>query len=342
MSSVLIIGTGQISRAASVPLGDNGWDVLMVPVRPSVVQTLPPIQTPLVPKHPSAQIQPFDSLVAVLNGIEFVVVGVSSVGLQRAAEIISRLVRPEVPILLLTKGLIAEGGRLCILPERLKEMLTVEGVPNPLVLCLGGPYLAAELATRFHTSVVIAGDSTVAARLARYLETSYLAVAESSDIIGVSICSALKNLYAIAVGIGTGRELNDSSSEKSLTVRNTAAAIFTQSLKEIDTLVLHVGGSSSTVRGLAGAGDLHVTCGTGRNHRAGALIGRGISVDEVESIYMLGETIEGLNLARNIYSAVETLFEKEVLVPQDLPLLRFLLNILVHKRSIDIPWQELY
>jgi glycerol-3-phosphate dehydrogenase (NAD(P)+) len=168
---------------------------------------------------------------------------------------------------------------------------------------LSGPSFALEVARRLPTALTLAaGDGEFARRLARELHQPTLRVYYSTDVVGVEISGAVKNVLAIAAGISDGLGLG----------LNARAALITRGLAELSRLGTALGGRAETFMGLAGAGDLILTC-TGdlsRNRRVGLLLAKGEPLDAV--LKQLGHVAEGVFSAR----AVESLAtEKGVEMP---------------------------
>jgi glycerol-3-phosphate dehydrogenase (NAD(P)+) len=180
------------------------------------------------------------------------------------------LVGPRADIVLASKGL-EQGSRL-----RLSQVLGQEfgETAAPRATVLSGPSFAAEVARGDPTAVVVAGRSaSTMKRVQSLLSMGNLRVYRNSDLVGVELCGALKNVMAIATGIVEGIGLGD----------NTRAALITRGLAEMSRLGAALGGRASTFAGLAGAGDLVLTC-TGalsRNRSVGLAVGRGRRLDEV-------------------------------------------------------------
>ena len=181
------------------------------------------------------------------------------------------------PILSLTKGLDPATE------ERLSTL--VEGRP---VAVLSGPNIADEIARDFPAAAVIASDDgQLALDLQAAITSLTFRVYSSDDVIGVELCAAAKNVIALAAGGADGLGLGD----------NAKAALVARGLAEMARLAVAAGGKEETFAGLAGMGDLVVTCWSpvGRNRRAGELIAQG--VDPAEAVRQIGMTVEGLTTA---------------------------------------------
>ncbi|MBV8597728.1 MAG: NAD(P)-dependent glycerol-3-phosphate dehydrogenase [Actinobacteria bacterium] len=183
----------------------------------------------------------------------------------------------DAPVLSLTKGLDPETG------ERLSTL--VRGRP---VAMLSGPNMAEEVAAGLPAAAVIASkDEALAESLQAMLNSLVFRVYVNSDLIGVELCAAAKNVIALAAGAVDGLGLGD----------NAKGALVTRGLVEMARLGEAVGAESETFFGLAGMGDLVVTCWHphGRNRRAGELIARGYSQEQ--ALAEIGQVVEGLTTA---------------------------------------------
>jgi glycerol-3-phosphate dehydrogenase (NAD(P)+) len=181
------------------------------------------------------------------------------------------------PVLSLTKGLDPATG------DRLSSL--VEGRP---VAVLSGPNFAAEVAAGLPGAAVIASeDEELATRLQHEINSQIFRVYVNNDLIGVELCAAAKNVIALAAGGVDGLDLGD----------NAKAALITRGLAEMSRLAAACGARPETFAGLAGMGDLMVTCWSrlGRNRRAGELIARGATPEEAAA--EIGQVVEGLTTA---------------------------------------------
>jgi glycerol-3-phosphate dehydrogenase (NAD(P)+) len=179
-----------------------------------------------------------------------------------------------VPVLSVSKGLAQAAGRVVTLSAAIRAATGLR------VVSVGGPSKALELARRVPTAVVYAAPAAQAAarrRARRLLATRYYAVEESVDQRGLEVCSALKNAYAIGVGLCDGLI----AAGRGETLYNTKSALFTQAVREIARLARRAGARPETPMGLAGAGDLHVTAVAGRNRVFGELRGQGLATRTV-------------------------------------------------------------
>ncbi len=200
---------------------------------------------------------------------------------------------PDVPVISLVKGI--ERGT----DARISEILEQETDLAPdQIAVLSGPNLSAEIAQRRPCGAVIAcRDEETAHLLARWCDAPYLRAYVSTDVIGVEIAGAVKNVIAIVVGAATGLGHG----------HNTTASLITRGLAEITRLGVALGGRRETFAGLAGVGDLVATCASplSRNHRMGEALGQGLDVDTARA--KIGQTAEGVATARAVADLAQRL-----------------------------------
>ena len=190
----------------------------------------------------------------------------------------------KTPILVLTKGLKYE--------KKNKKILTIseqfiKKYKSKNVSVLKGPCLAKELARKNQTSVVIANKNIkIAKSIGKLISTKYYLTEYSTDVIGIEVCSAIKNIYSMI--IGAGQSLNSSSN------------LFQKSILEMKYLTKYFKGKDNTISGLAGVGDLYVSAAGGRNSKMGSYLGKGFTFKNAKKKFMPKDTVEGEQLAREI------------------------------------------
>lgn len=345
---ILVLGSGVMGTAITVPLADNGHDVRLAGTHldAGIIEELhesrlhPRLRAPIPESVRPFTIQQLDEAAA---GVEIVILGVNSLGIDWAASTLATFIRPHTPVVMLTKGLYGDGERLMKLPDVLRS-----GLPDPIretipIAAIGGPSIAGELALRRQTCVVLSGeDPALLAALAGTFRTPYYHMWESPDIIGVEVSVGLKNLYALGIGIVQGRLEREGDQENQDAMHNMAAALFAQALLEMAYLVETMGGNRETVFALAGVGDLYVTCQGGRNSRMGRLIGLGMTYEEARSTHMTGETIEGAEIAFAIDETVNRLVSRRELQEARLPVLLNFLDVICRDGAFDPHWGDFF
>ena len=348
MAKILVLGAGVMGTAITMPITDNGHAVHLVGTHldGDIIEEIHESGVhPRLRLRVADSVQPYtyDRLGEAIEDVDLVILGVNSQGVDWAAEMLGPCLHPQAPVVLLTKGLAGDGGTLRILPELLRDGLPT-GYRNDVQLAaIGGPSIAGELAARRHTCVVLAGsDGAMMDQIASLLHTPYYHVWTSTDIIGVEVCVALKNLYALAVGLVKGWMEKSGEAEDRAAMHNTASAIFAQSLWEIGYLVEYLGGQRCSVYTLPGAGDFYATCQSGRNSRMGRLIGLGISYRQAKALHMPEDTVEGAELALAIGPTVEAMINRGDLDGAALPLLQAVIDMIRHEKPPQIPWDEFF
>ncbi len=280
---------------------------------------------------------------ALSDDPELIVLGVSSAGIDWAVQQLGPLLKKPIPILMLTKGLATRENTLCILPNIVRERLAGYGMKDVPVGAVGGPCIAGELAARRDSSVAIAySDQRLLDWILTLVAAPYYHVRLSTDIVGVEVCAALKNFYALAVGYSNGLLEKQGTSCNGAGMHNLAAGLFTQAVLEIGYIVDWMGGSLESVHGLPGTGDLYVTCQAGRNSRMGRLLGLGLRYKEAKAHHMADETVEGADLALAIGPTIEFLIEQKQMNPSSLPLARAIIKAICHDQLMQIPWKRFY
>ncbi len=246
-------------------------------------------------------------------------------------------------ILMLTKGLAVQSHSLMILPQAVEERLLQYGLVGVPMAAVGGPCIAGELAARRQSSVVIAcPDTALLNWLLNLVVASYYHARGSTDLIGVEVCAALKNFYTLAVGYAAGQLEQKGQAPNGALMHNLAVGLFTQALAEIRYFVSMLGGQDDSVLGLAGAGDLYVTCQAGRNGRMGKLLGTGLLYREGKSKHMPEDTIEGAELALVIGQTLKQLIDQGTIARKAVPLTESIVEAVCDNRPLLIPWSRFY
>jgi len=228
------------------------------------------------------------SLADVLDGIGIVVFAVPSHGLRRVVADAAPHLPASALVVSAVKGL-EEGSLL-----RMSEVLAAELPAGREVVVMSGPSFAAELARELPTAVVVASASADAVgRVQQEFRSGSLRLYGSADLVGVEIGGALKNIIAIAAGVVEGLGLG----------HNALAALMTRGLAEITRLAVALGAQRETLAGLAGLGDLVLTC-TGslsRNRHVGTELAHGRSLAEIlASTKMVAEGVRTTHAALNL------------------------------------------
>lgn len=225
-----------------------------------------------------------DDITAAVCEVELVIVATPVAGLRPTARLLEQS-KVSAPVVWACKGLEPASGKL---PH---QVVGEELGASHLCAALSGPSFAAEVAKAMPTAVTLASaDLDFARRTVAVLNTPRLRLYANDDVVGVEIGGAVKNVLAIAAGISDGMGFG----------LNARAALITRGLAEIARLGLALGGKQHTFMGLAGMGDLILTC-TGdlsRNRRVGLALAAGKSLNAI--LIELGHIAEGVNTAREV------------------------------------------
>jgi len=219
------------------------------------------------------------SLESAINDIDILFVAVPSKSFREVTREVARHIGSNTLVVSLTKGIEADGFRL------MSQILREELPDNPVAV-LSGPNLAAEIAAGQITGSVVASASTsINTTLHDLLHSESFLVFASHDMYGVELGGALKNVYAILAGLGAALEFGE----------NTIGMLLTRSLAEMSRFAVHLGANPMTFLGLAGVGDLFVTCSSpqSRNYRVGYAVGKGDSLDA--ALAGMDQVAEGIN-----------------------------------------------
>ncbi|MGD0266069.1 MAG: glycerol-3-phosphate dehydrogenase [Candidatus Methylomirabilota bacterium] len=349
MAHVAIVGAGMMGTATAWPLADNGHAVRLVGTHldAEIIRSCKERRYhPRLKRELPQSVRPYsvEEVVEALTGVDVIVSGVSSPGVHWIGRTIGPHLVPGQIIIAVTKGLESTAeGDLMILPDVLASELPASIREKVRLAAIGGPCIAGELAGRRESCVVFGSrDAGAVQKLAAIFRTSYYHVWTTTDLVGLEFCAALKNAYTLGVGLAAGiLEKSGGVDAAGVHMHNVAATVFGQACTEIERMLQIAGGSRHFAYGLPGAGDLYVTCQGGRTLRLGRLLGMGRSFSEAREI-MAGETLESAEIVRELGKALPGLVERGRLGPDELPVLRALVDVLVHGRPINLPLERFF
>ena len=349
MATVTIVGAGLMGTATAWPLSDNGHTVRLVGTHldGEIIKSCKERRFhPRLKRELPKGVRPFfaEEIAQAMEGTEIILSGVNSYGVRWVGKTLAPFIRPEHILIAITKGLegTAEGDPM-ILPDVLASELPAAVRERVRIAAVGGPCIAGELAGRRQSCVVFGSrDRKAAERLATAFRTSYYHVWTTPDLVGLELCAAMKNAYTLGVGMVHGiLEKAGGIDAADAHMHNLAAGIFGQACTEIERLLQVVGGTRALAYGLPGAGDLYVTCQGGRTVKLGRLLGLGHTYAEARQI-MAGETLEGAAIVHVMGTVLPRLVERGRVKDEDLPLLRMLIDILVHGRPVRLALDTFY
>ncbi len=291
-----VLVAGSWGTALASVLADNGHDVRLWSRNEAQVQEINTAHTNskyLPGQRLSPAIKATTSIAEAVQDAEAVLLVAPSSAMRGVAKQISPYIRSNTTVIHATKGFEVDTLKtmLSVIAEELPQTK-----PEHLVV-LSGPSHAEEVITKCPTTVVVASQSMEHAKKAQdLLINSYFRVYTNPDVLGVEIGAALKNIIALGAGLSDGLGFGD----------NAKAALLTRGLTEIARLGAAMGGNPMTFAGLAGVGDLVVTCTSkhSRNWRAGYMLGQGKSLDEV--LNSMGMVVEGIKTTRAAYELAKT------------------------------------
>ena len=345
MSTITILGAGVMGSAMCLPARDRGHVVRLVGTHLDA-EIIDSVKA--TGRHPKLNVRLPDGVTGYHHGefahalgsdTDLVVLGISSAGVTWAIDRLCEALKAPVPVVMITKGMHPEETRLTALPDRVAaEVKRRTGMALPIA-AIGGPCIAGELAVRRQTGTVITSrELPLAQQICDLLETGYYHPRLSADVIGVEICAAFKNFFAIGVGWAAGHLEKMAATENRAFNHNAAAIIFDQAIRELMVLVRAHGGTEQSVWGMPGAGDLYVTAQAGRNSRLGNNLGRGLTYRQTREGPMKGDTIEGAELGVTVAGTLRRMMKAGTFDAKALPLTNALLDALTDDTGLDIPW----
>ncbi|MBA4536071.1 NAD(P)H-dependent glycerol-3-phosphate dehydrogenase [Bacillus aquiflavi] len=285
---VAVIGAGSWGTALSIVLADNGHEVRLWGHKQAQIDEINEKHTNekylpniILPKN----IKGFFSLEEALNEINIIVIAVPTKAIREVIGKIREFQKTPLTIVHVSKGI--EPDTLLRISEMIEEEMPKELLKDLIVL--SGPSHAEEVSLRHPTTVTVSSKNMVAAeKIQDLFINQHFRVYTNPDLIGVEIGGALKNIIALAAGVSDGIGYGD----------NAKAALITRGLAEISRLGTKMGANPLTFAGLAGIGDLIVTCTSvhSRNWRAGNLLGKGHSLDDV--LNSMGMVVEGVRTTK--------------------------------------------
>lgn len=289
MTKIAILGAGSWGSAVALHLADKNHQVMLWGHKPKHIQTL---------QHDRENKQylagyPFpDNIVATddlkqcLTECQTIIIAVPSHAFSKLFSQIDKLqLKPSQGLCWITKGIEPGSNTL------LSEVVQKSWGENYPVTILSGPSFAKEVAAQLPTAITLAtNDKGYGEKMQHLFHSNSFRVYLSQDIIGVQLCGAIKNVIAIATGISDG--LNYGA--------NARAALITRGLVEMSRLGIKLGANATTFNGLAGLGDLVLTCtdNQSRNRRFGLLIGQGKSANDAEK--EIQQVVEGKHNAQQV------------------------------------------
>lgn len=292
---VAVLGAGSWGTALSMVLADNEHDVRLWGIKKEQIDEINHLHTneTYLPgiKLPE-NIVGYLSLKEAIEDVHFIVLAVPTKAIREVVQKIANELDRPVTIVHVSKGI--EPNTLMRISEMIEEEMPDDLLED--IVVLSGPSHAEEVALRHPTTVTVSSKNMEAAKKIQDLFMNlHFRVYTNPDIVGVEIGGALKNIIALAAGVNDGLGYGD----------NSKAALITRGLAEISRLGVKLGANPLTFSGLAGIGDLIVTCTSvhSRNWRAGNQIGQGKKLEEV--LENMGMVVEGVRTTKAAYQLAE-------------------------------------
>lgn len=350
MADVAIIGAGMMGSAMCWPLVDNGHHVRLVgtPLDDAIIRSIQ--ESGLHPKlqrvvPPGVKPYTVNEIPQAIAGVDLIIGGISSFGVDWFVQAAGAHFHPDTPVLTVTKGMRDRAdGYLDIIPTVINDQLPDNLRGNVSLNAIAGPCIAHELAARRQTGVVFTGsDPEILDHLRVMLTTPYYHIWISTDLVAVETCAALKNAYAMGVGLAVGM-MEAAGQDGLANMYNPQAALFGQACYEMRKMVGALcaqPGNDSAVSWLPGAGDLYVTVFGGRTVRLGKLLGQGKTFAEARSI-MAGETLESVEIITKVARALPKLATRGMIDLREFPLILHMDQVINQGQTVSIPWDEFF
>lgn len=348
MATVVVLGSGIMATALCTPLADNGHEVRLVGtfLDNEIIDSIKADGT-----HPNLKLKVpagvsayrLEEAEKAFEGVDLVMSGVNSFGVEWAGEQLANLLRPGMHVIALAKGMRAdEDGNLRILPDVLAEQVPEQLREQVSWSAIAGPSIAGEVAVRRHTGVVFSGTDAQALDMWKSLfDTEFYHVWTNTDFLGVEVCAATKNCYAFGAGFMNGLLDKSGEAEAQYVNFNYGAGLFGQAAREMVEFMYWLGGNPETAIGLPGVGDCFVTSMGGRNVKVGRLVGAGMTFTEAKAT-MPGVTLEGATAIGIVGKAVERKIELGELSADAFPLMRALYDVVGRDAAVNLPWKTFF
>ncbi|MBQ9157382.1 MAG: NAD(P)-binding domain-containing protein [Eubacterium sp.] len=340
MSTVTLIGAGQMASALTFPLFENGHEVRLVgsPLDDDIMARLREDNyhvNLLRTLHDGIHYYNCSQVKEAIDGADLIVCGISSFGVDWFADEILPILNEDVPLISVTKGMLDyEDGTMQTYPEYWQTKLP-EG-SKLRIYAIGGPCTARDLADHDPSFVGYCGpDFETLEWIRDIFQTDYYIISLTLDVVGLECAVALKNGYALGTALAVG--IKEKLGDDGINHNNMKAALFQESVKEMLDLLYLVGGGAENI--MFAAGDLDVTVSAGRSRTVGLLLGKGYTIEETLE-QLKGQTLEAVVIATRTARAVKALAKRGRVSEDDFPLLMHVNELLNEGKTLDIPWKK--
>ena len=341
MKKFLIIGAGAMGSAFSLPCIENRNQVTLVGTH---------LENKLIDKlkknyyHPSLKsyipkkvklIHSSSLNKEILNNNDYIVVAVSSKGIDWVCDQLIQQYRKKYSIILLTKGLTKDKKKIVTISNKINLIFKKRGLPHQDISSIKGPCLAKGLINKVRTSTIIANKNiSNAIKISNLISTEYYKTEITKDINGVEVLGAIKNIYAMLIGASqglSGVKLNKKIRYKYF--HNTSSYLFKNALYEMELFSKKMNGQPGTAYSLAGLGDLYVSVAGGRNSKMGYYLGKGKIYSSIIKKQMRNITVEGCDLVLEVGPLILKNFRKK-----DFPIMFALITAILKNKKLSIKW----
>ncbi|MGB0734171.1 MAG: NAD(P)H-dependent glycerol-3-phosphate dehydrogenase, partial [Pontibacterium sp.] len=294
-----VLGGGSFGTAIANMVAENGYETALWVRSAEQAQTINQTKenARYLPGYNLAErIVATNDMATAITGAQLIFVSIPSSGFRSVVKQLSPYLMPDQMVISTTKGIEPDSFNL------MSEILTSE-LNTANIGVISGPNLAKEIAQRQLTATVIASpNKQLRDTVQAVMHNAYFRVYASDDTYGVELGGTLKNIYAIATGLSTALGMGE----------NTRSMLMTRSLAEMSRFAVSMGANPMTFIGLAGVGDLMVTCMSplSRNYRVGRALGEGKTLEE--AVEALGQVAEGVNTLKQVKSKAQ---EMEIYMP---------------------------
>ncbi|MDO5426721.1 MAG: glycerol-3-phosphate dehydrogenase [Coriobacteriia bacterium] len=340
MSVVTLIGSGQMASALTFPLFENGHEVRLVgsPLDDEVIDRLREDNYHVNLRrtlHDGINYYKNDAMKDALQGVDLVVCGVSSFGVDWFADEVLPILDENVPLISVTKGMLDhEDGSMEVYPNYWQSKLPKDSKLK--FYAIGGPCTARDLSDHDPSFVAYCGpDFEILEKIRDMFSTDYYIISLTQDVVGLEAAVALKNGYALGTALAIG--MAEKAGDDGIDHNNSESALFQQSVKEMLDLLRLVGGKDENI--MFAAGDLNVTVAAGRSRTVGLMLGQGYTIEETLK-KLEGQTLEAVVIATRTARAVKALAKRGKVNLDDFPLLMHVDELLNEGKTVNIPWKK--
>ncbi|ELA08461.1 NAD(P)H-dependent glycerol-3-phosphate dehydrogenase [Moraxella macacae 0408225] len=285
--SLVFLGGGSFGTAMANLASRNGCDSTLWVRDKNTVKTMQKthVNKKYLPDFKLDKRLKFEhDLEKAVKGKDLVFVAIPSLAFRETLQKIAPFITSQV-IISLTKGM--EKDTFALMSEIIQQEL-----PQVAFGVMSGPNLAKEIMNNMPSATVIASDNEAVRHAVQVaLHGAFFRVFGSDDVVGVELGGALKNIYAIAMGMAQAYDVGE----------NTKAMLLTRALAEMSRFGVQAGANPLTFLGLSGVGDLYATCASplSRNYQVGNMLGKGLSLEQ--AVKKLGQTAEGINTIQQVH-----------------------------------------